>query len=103
MGSVAAEGADGTIVTTDNPRGEDPEIIARQIEAGYLEERGDGCEVELDRERAIDEILRRAREGDTVLIAGNGHETVQEYAEVAMPFDDRQVARTVLAAMGHGG
>ena len=101
MGRAAAEGADVTIVTTDNPRAEDPATIAGQVEAGYRGVREDGCEVELDRERAIDEILRQAREGDTVLIAGKGHETVQEFAQGAVPFDDRQVASAVLAAMGH--
>lgn len=103
MGRVAAELADATLVTTDNPRGENPDVIARQVEEGYHEVRVEGCDVELDRERAIDEILRKAREGDTVLIAGKGHETMQEYGEGAVPFDDRKVARAVLAGLNREG
>ena len=55
--------------------------------------------MEPDRERAIDEILRAANPDDTVLIAGKGHETYQEIEGVIMPFDDRESARAVLAAM----
>jgi len=58
-----------------------------------------GWRVEPDRERAIDEILRAANPGDTVLIAGKGHETYQEIEGVVMPFDDREIARAVLTAM----
>ena len=64
--------------------------------------RSDGFEIELDRVRAIDEIIRRARPGDTVLLAGKGHETYQELGDMVMPFDDREHARETLAALRYG-
>jgi UDP-N-acetylmuramoyl-L-alanyl-D-glutamate--2,6-diaminopimelate ligase len=100
MGAVAARLADVTIITSDNPRRESPEAIARQIEAGYREVRAaDGCELELDRRRAIEEILEQAGPGDTVLIAGKGHETYQEFEDTVVPFDDRLIAREYLEAL----
>ncbi len=104
MGAVAAAGADTTLITSDNPRSESPEEIARQIAEGYRQVRGDGCDEELDRSRAIDQILRRAQPGDTVLLAGKGHETYQEYQEagerIAAPFDDRVHAAATLRHLG---
>ena len=98
MGEAAAALADDIIITTDNPRRENPFLIAEQI--------AEGCpgknRIELDRERAIDEILREAKPGDTVLIAGKGHETYQEINDTVMPFDDRQEARAVLATLNKG-
>jgi UDP-N-acetylmuramoyl-L-alanyl-D-glutamate--2,6-diaminopimelate ligase len=102
MGAAAAEWADEIIITTDNPRREDPGIIAEQVAEGCRATRTDGFEIELDRARAIDEIIRRARPGDTVLIAGKGHETYQEMGDTVMPFDDREQARQMLAALGFG-
>ena len=102
MGEVAAELADITLVTNDNPRRESPETIAAQIVAGYHCGRSDGCEIELDRARAIEKILQQAQPGDTVLLAGKGHETYQEAGDAVAVFDDRQHATTVLAALGHG-
>lgn len=96
MGAVAARLADLTVITTDNPRREAPDEICRQIETGYLETRADGCQVEIDRRRAIEEIIEMARPGDTVLIAGKGHETYQEFEDTVVPFDDRLVAREYL-------
>jgi UDP-N-acetylmuramoyl-L-alanyl-D-glutamate--2,6-diaminopimelate ligase len=101
MGRVAAEGADETWITTDNPRKETPEAIAAQVEAGYREVRTDRYTVELDRRRAIDEALRAAAPGDVVLIAGKGHETYQEFADTVVPFDDRLYAQETLEALGH--
>jgi UDP-N-acetylmuramoyl-L-alanyl-D-glutamate--2,6-diaminopimelate ligase len=72
------------------------------VVAGCRATRADGFEIELDRARAIDEIIRRARPGDTVLIAGKGHETCQEMGNTVMPFDDREQARQMLAALGFG-
>jgi len=100
MGAVAAKHADVTIITTDNPRKEKPSEIAAQIEQGYREARGEGCAVELDRRRAIEEILRQARPGDSVIIAGKGHETYQEFEDTVVPFDDGVHAREALAVMG---
>lgn len=99
MGAVAAELADVVCITTDNPRREDPGTIATQVEQGCVSVRPDGWQNELDRERAIDETLRAAEPGDTVLIAGKGHETYQEIDDTVLPFDDREVVRSVLAAM----
>jgi UDP-N-acetylmuramoyl-L-alanyl-D-glutamate--2,6-diaminopimelate ligase len=90
MGRVAAELADVVIVTTDNPRSEDPVEIAREI-VGDLD-----LDVELDRRLAIERAIAEAREGDVVLIAGKGHERGQEFADRTIPFDDREIAREAL-------
>jgi UDP-N-acetylmuramoyl-L-alanyl-D-glutamate--2,6-diaminopimelate ligase len=92
MGRAGADGSDLTIVTSDNPRSEDPAAIVEEVLAG-IEDRS-GVEVELDRRAAIELALGRARPGDTVLIAGKGHEQGQELANGRkVPFDDREVAR----------
>jgi UDP-N-acetylmuramoyl-L-alanyl-D-glutamate--2,6-diaminopimelate ligase len=101
MGKVAAELADYTMMTSDNPRKESAVAIAQQIEAGYLQVRTDGYQVELDRRRAIEDIVRMARPGDTVLIAGKGHETYQEFEDTIIPFDDRVYARETLENLGY--
>ena len=94
MGAVAARLADRAILTSDNPRREDPRLIIDQIRAGF----GDRTQYEIleDRSAAIATALKMARAGDTVLIAGKGHETTQEFANTIVPFDDRQVVRTLL-------
>jgi UDP-N-acetylmuramoyl-L-alanyl-D-glutamate--2,6-diaminopimelate ligase len=94
MGRIAFELADIAIVTSDNPRSEDPRAIIDEIVAG-----APGLEVEPDRRAAIARAIERAREGDVVLIAGKGHEQGQEIAGVKHPFDDREVARDVLRAL----
>jgi len=58
--------------------------------------------VELDRRRAIDQLIRLAQPNDTVLIAGKGHETYQEFSDTIVPFDDREYARETLTALGFG-
>jgi UDP-N-acetylmuramoyl-L-alanyl-D-glutamate--2,6-diaminopimelate ligase len=88
MGRVAAELADFTVITSDNPRKEDPEKIAAQVEEGFLAVRSDHYVLELDRSRAIQQLLAQAGEGDAVLIAGKGHETYQEFEDTVVPFDD---------------
>lgn len=94
MGAAAAALADYSIVTSDNPRSEDPLAIIHEITPGFG---GAGnFEIEVDREKAIARVLGLAREGDTVLIAGKGHETYQEYANTVVPFDDREVIRRLL-------
>lgn len=100
MGRVAAELADVTVITSDNPRRESPELIAAEIECGFRSLRDADCRIELDRHRAIDEILRLAAPGDTVLIAGKGHETYQEIEDTVVPFDDRVQATEVLETLG---
>ena len=103
MGSVAARLADFTVVTTDNPRKERPETIAAQILNGFSAEKIDLCAVELDRKRAIRKIIAMAREGDSVLLAGKGHETYQEFSDTVVPFDDRLMAREALQDLGFQG
>ena len=94
MGRVAAEFADVAILTDDNPRSEDPEAIRAAV-------RGDLSMVEEpDRRAAIRLALRQARPGDVVVIAGKGHETGQTYGTTTLPFDDREVARAELEALG---
>lgn len=95
MGRAAAEGADHVVVTSDNPRSEDPVGIILQVEDGV---RGGSAtyEVEVDRRRAIERAIRAARTGDAVLIAGKGHEDYQIFSDRTIHFDDREVAREVL-------
>jgi UDP-N-acetylmuramoyl-L-alanyl-D-glutamate--2,6-diaminopimelate ligase len=101
MGRAAAQLADFTLITSDNPRRESPADIAAHIESGYCAVRDDNYRVELDRRRAIDEIIRQARPGDVVLIAGKGHETYQEFEDTIVPFDDRSYARETLESLGY--
>ncbi|HYA09684.1 MAG TPA: UDP-N-acetylmuramoyl-L-alanyl-D-glutamate--2,6-diaminopimelate ligase [Gaiellaceae bacterium] len=94
MGELASELADVAIVTSDNPRSEDPEAIIAEIVAGAEH----GVEVEPDRAAAIARAIEQARPGDVVLIAGRGAEPGQEIAGRTIPFDDREVARDALRA-----
>ena len=101
MGEIAARGAQLLIVTDDNPRSEDPAAIRRAMLDGALAvppaERGEVIEIG-DRRAAITAAVAAAGPGDTVLVAGKGHETGQEIAGVVHPFDDRDVLREALAA-----
>lgn len=103
MGRIAAEMADYSIITSDNPRKEDPAKIAAQVEEGYKAVRQDAFEIELDRARAIQQIIARAQPGDSVLIAGKGHETYQEFEDTVVPFDDRIHAQEALETCGFVG
>jgi len=95
MGRAGAELSDLAVVTSDNPRSENPDAIIDQVLAG-IDDR-DGVEVEPDRRAAIALALGRARAGDTVVIAGKGHEQGQEFEDGRkLPFDDREVAREEL-------
>jgi UDP-N-acetylmuramoyl-L-alanyl-D-glutamate--2,6-diaminopimelate ligase len=95
MGRLASELADETIVTSDNPRSEDPEAIAAEIAAG-----AEGAmEIELDRATAIGQAVELAQPGDVVLIAGKGAEQGQEFADRTVPFDDRETAKEALRAL----
>jgi UDP-N-acetylmuramoyl-L-alanyl-D-glutamate--2,6-diaminopimelate ligase len=101
MGAVAARLADVVIVTSDNPRSEEPNAIVGAILEGVIAERPDGADaVILDRTEAISNTLGRARPDDVVVIAGKGHETGQQFADRTVPFDDRDVARAALADLG---
>lgn len=106
MGRAASEGGDLAIVTSDNPRTEDPEAIVAEILPGLVGERLDvlerreGWYVEVDRARAIELAVGIAEPGDTILIAGKGHEDYQIIGTEKRPFDDREVARAAVEALG---
>jgi len=91
MGEVATRLADVTIITSDNPRSEDPLAIISEIEEG-AKSGGGRYVIEPDRRAAIRMAVREAGSGDIVIIAGKGHETGQEFADRTIPFDDRVVA-----------
>lgn len=95
MGKAVGERAQLAILTNDNPRGESPEAIAEQVEAG-LRATGARYEVILDREAAIERAVSGAEPGDVILLAGKGHETYQLIGSQTLPFDDREVARQAL-------
>ncbi|HMP89815.1 MAG TPA: UDP-N-acetylmuramoyl-L-alanyl-D-glutamate--2,6-diaminopimelate ligase [Kiritimatiellia bacterium] len=94
MGAIASQYADHVILTNDNPRGEDPRVIIREIESGIRP--GASYEVQPDRELAIARAIACAKPGDTVLVAGKGHENYQEFSGAIMPFDDGQVVQKYL-------
>ena len=94
MGSVVDQNADFAIVTSDNPRKEDPLAIIEDIKPGM---RRGNYEVIVDRREAIFKAVAMAQPRDIILIAGKGHETYQEFADHTAPFDDRAIARQALA------
>ncbi len=93
MARVADEHADFSIITSDNPRKEDPDAIIAEVEKGF---RSDRYEKIADRTEAIARAIQLARPRDVVLIAGKGHESYQEFADHTVPFDDIQVARRAI-------
>ena len=93
MGEACAKLADRLVVTSDNPRSEDPMKIIEAILGGIDSNRRQSTVVEPDRKKAIEYALREAGEGDIVIIAGKGHETTQEIRGVKYPFDDREIVR----------
>ena len=105
MGAAARRLADHVVVTSDNPRSEDPDAIIAAIVAGAEAEappdQSSAMEVESDRRAAIERALAVAGPGDIVLIAGKGHEQGQEFEDGRkLPFDDREVARDALRGLG---
>jgi UDP-N-acetylmuramoyl-L-alanyl-D-glutamate--2,6-diaminopimelate ligase len=102
MGRVAGELADFSILTSDNPRTEDPRAILADIEAGLAAVPRSRYQVIEDRREAIERALDIARPGDTVLVAGKGHENYQEFAHTVVPFNDRQVVEDYLQDMKWG-
>jgi UDP-N-acetylmuramoyl-L-alanyl-D-glutamate--2,6-diaminopimelate ligase len=98
MAAVAASLADRIVLTNDNPRKEDPEVIAGQIIAGFPAG-FTAYEVELDRRRAIEKALAQAKPGDLVVVAGKGHEDYQIFADRTEHFDDREI---ILGCIKHG-
>ena len=103
MGAVAARLSDVVILTSDNPRSEPPEAILDEIRRGIPATRAQDTLVIPDRRDAIARALEMGREGVLVVIAGKGHETHQVLRERTLPFDDRQVARDVLARLAGAG
>jgi UDP-N-acetylmuramoyl-L-alanyl-D-glutamate--2,6-diaminopimelate ligase len=93
MGRIAAEGADLAIATSDNPRTEDPDAIIDDIEQGM----GSVAHLRItDRLAAIHAALEQGRPGDTVLLAGKGHETYQVLGTEKVPFDEREIVRDIV-------
>jgi UDP-N-acetylmuramoyl-L-alanyl-D-glutamate--2,6-diaminopimelate ligase len=98
MGRIAAEGADTVVVTSDNPRREDPAAIISAVLSGIPPATRARVVTEPDRRAAIGLALAEAAPGDVVLVAGKGHEPYQEIGDERLPFDDRAVARALLEA-----
>ena len=99
MGEAAGRGSDFVVLTSDNPRSEDPAAIINDAMVG-LQKTGAKYAVEVDRRKAIGLAIGEARPGDIVLLAGKGHEKVQVGREGTHPFDDVQVAQDILKASG---
>ncbi len=95
MAAAAEEFSDWTILTSDNPRTEDPERILADVAKGFRAQRHEQV---LDRAEAIQKAITLAGPGDIVLIAGKGHETYQEFADRKVPFDDVLVAARAVEA-----
>jgi UDP-N-acetylmuramoyl-L-alanyl-D-glutamate--2,6-diaminopimelate ligase len=102
MGQAAGKGSDFVVATSDNPRSEDPAAILAEIEPG-LQSTGVLYTIEVDRAAAIRAALAAAKPGDVVLIAGKGHEKEQILACRTIPFDDAEVALSILGELGYRG
>ncbi len=98
MGRIASRHCDFVVVTSDNPRSEDPRVIAQEVQSGFPPDFKKFAVV-VDRQKAIRQALLAAREGDIVLVAGKGHETTQVIGNQALPFSDREEIERVLS--GH--
>jgi len=101
MGKAALKLADYSVITSDNPRSEDPGDIVAQIEKGIMEEggkKGRDYSIVVDRKEAIKSALEKMQKEDTLLIAGKGHEKVQIFKDKVVEFDDRKVVRELLGA-----
>lgn len=94
MGRIAEEYSDFTVVTSDNPRTEDPEEIIKEIIPGFLK---DNHIVQADREKAIEIAVQKAEKDDIIVIAGKGHETYQVVGREKIHFDDREAVKKALA------
>jgi UDP-N-acetylmuramoyl-L-alanyl-D-glutamate--2,6-diaminopimelate ligase len=101
MGEAAGHASDIVVLTSDNPRSEDPLLIINDVIVG-LQRTKTRLLIEPDREKAIQVALDEARAGDIVLLAGKGHETYQVLRDRTMEFDDREVARRILGRGGYG-
>ena len=95
MGEISGKVADFTIITSDNPRTEDPEKIVKQIEKGIKKTNGK-YKVVVDRTEAIEEAIKMAGKNDLIVLAGKGHEPYQEINGVKHPFDERKIVKTIV-------
>ena len=101
MAAVCEARADSVVLTSDNPRHEDPRAILDEMQTGLRDP--SRVLVDPDRASAIRAAISAAASGDVVLIAGKGHETTQVIGDEVIPFDDREVARGVLMELGYAG
>jgi UDP-N-acetylmuramoyl-L-alanyl-D-glutamate--2,6-diaminopimelate ligase len=99
MGQAVGQGSDFVVLTSDNPRTEDPLAIINDAVVG-LQKTGVKYTVEADRRKAIAFVIHEAKLGDIVLLAGKGHEKVQTTRQGALPFDDLEAARAALRSAG---
>lgn len=99
MGEISGRLADFTVITSDNPRTEDPETIVAEVEEGIKGTKAEYI-VQSDRYKAIQYAIENAKEKDIILIAGKGHETYQIFKEDTIHFDDREVAREIIDKVG---
>ena len=95
MGEISGRIADFTIITSDNPRTEDPEEIVKQIEEGMKKTKGK-YEVIVDRVEAIEKAIKMADKKDIIILAGKGHEPYQEINGVKHPFDERIIVKDII-------
>jgi UDP-N-acetylmuramoyl-L-alanyl-D-glutamate--2,6-diaminopimelate ligase len=106
MGRAAVQYSDVVVLTSDNPRTEDPAAILREVEVGVKEALSDRSQVRYrmiaDRRAAIEAAIHEAKAGDMVLIAGKGHEDYQILGTTKHPFDDRKVARETIGTLRSG-
>jgi UDP-N-acetylmuramoyl-L-alanyl-D-glutamate--2,6-diaminopimelate ligase len=103
MGSIASSYSDVVIVTSDNPRSEDPSTIMKEIEKGILKSHSTQCQLVENREEAINKAIEIAYTNDVVLIAGKGHENYQTLKDKTIHFDDKEVATKYLLNRIRGG
>lgn len=102
MGKVAYDYSDVVVVTSDNPRNEDPDEIIKQILSGISDDNTQKTVInDADRKVAINTALKLAKAGDTVVIAGKGHETGQYFSDRTVPFDDREIALSFFKVTEH--
>ena len=95
MGAVSGNIADFTVITSDNPRTEEPERIINDIEVGVQKTSGKYIKI-TDRRQAIKFALENARDGDIIILAGKGHETYQQFKDKTIHFDEREVVAELL-------
>lgn len=99
MGETAGKYADFTIITSDNPRSEDPASIVRDIEKGIITTGADYICI-VDRKEAIEYAIKNALPGDVIILAGKGHETEQIFADKTVHFDEREIVKEILKEIG---